>query len=146
MAMLGDQHEAEEVGQLTFIRFYRSMAKFRGRSSLQTYLVRICINLCLDRLKQRKRRREREFPLEAAEGTGLSPQAGEGLEARQFVERALEQLDEKHRAVVVLRMIHGYSTKETAKLLNLPQGTVLSRLKRGMDYIRNDWSDEYKRN
>ena len=146
--MLGSGHEAEDVGQETFIRFWRSIGSFRGDSSLKTYLTRIAINLSLNELKRRKRRSGRIVP-EPVED--LQIRGGDDRvdldrnERRKLVRRGLLQLDEKHRAVVLLRMIEGFSTAETAGILGLPEGTVLSRLSRGMkklEEILRPWVTE----
>lgn len=133
--MLGTGPEAEDVGQETFIRFYRALEKFREDSSLKTYLTRIAINLSLNALKRRRRLRDRFVRPE--EDNMVEPSInGENEmdkeEQARMIRKAVEKLDPKHRAVVVLRMMNGYSTKETAELLEVPQGTVLSRLSRGM--------------
>lgn len=145
-AMLGPGDEAEDVGQETFIRFYRSMDSFRGEATLKTYLTRIAINLSRN-ARKRVRRQAARFPsrddLESlAEDRSLAGSQGvEELERRERerrVRRAIDRLDGKHRAVVVLRMIEGYSTKETAGILEVPQGTVLSRLSRAIRKLEAD--------
>lgn len=136
--MLGPGPEAEDVGQETFIRFYRALDSFREESSLKTYLTRIAINLSLNALKRRRRLRDRfvrndepDFAEPAVSGE-VEMDAGERA---ALVRKAVDRLEPKHRAVVVLRMLNGYSTRETAELLGVPQGTVLSRLSRGMQRL-----------
>lgn len=133
--MLGGGADAEDVGQEVFIRFYKSIESFRGDASLKTYLTRIAINLSLNALKRRKKG-ERRFVGESIEDLELRGGDGrddfDAAERRRLVHHGLGQIDEKHRAVLLLRMIEGYSTAETAEVLDLPQGTVLSRLSRGM--------------
>ena len=136
--MLGAGPESEDVGQEVFIRFYKSIDSFRGDASLRTYLTRIAINLSLNALKRRKRGESRTSgkPVEELNLVGGDDREDfDARERRDLVHRALEQIDEKHRAVVLLRMIEGYSTAETAEILQLPQGTILSRLSRGMKKI-----------
>lgn len=146
--MLGRGHEAEDVGQETFIRFYRAIGSFRGDSSLKTYLTRIAINLSLNELKRRKRRSGRIVPEPVEDlqiGGGDDRVNLDRNERQELVRRGLQQLDEKHRAVVLLRMIEGFSTVETAGILGLPEGTVLSRLSRGMkklEEILRPWVTE----
>ena len=133
--MLGRGPEAEDVGQETFIRFYRALDSFREDSTLRTYLTRIAINLSLNELKRRKKKQSRFTGIDTLEEGRLATSGNQTIdenERQTLVRRAIEQLDPKHKAVVVLRMLNGYSTKETADLLKLPQGTVLSRLSRGM--------------
>jgi RNA polymerase sigma-70 factor (ECF subfamily) len=141
IGMLGPGDDAEDVGQETFIRFHRSMDRFRGESSIATYLTRIAINLSLTALKRRKRWTER---FKASE-RGLDFVADENDPVRdlerqrraEWVRVAIQTLSLKHRAVVVLRLIDGYSTRETAQILNVPQGTVMSRLARAMDCLES---------
>lgn len=136
--MLGDCAEAEDVGQETFVRFYKSLDRFRGESSVKTYLVRIAINLSLNEIKRRKRRRllfsprpvEEHLDLPAADG--VRGQSGD----KELVAKALESLEDKYRSVVVLRLLDGYSTGETAGILGIPVGTVLSRLARAQDKMK----------
>jgi len=137
VGMLGPGGDAEDVGQETFIRFHRSLDHFRGESSLKTYLVHIAMNLSLNALRRRRRFMLRfisrdETPIESAEPS-VGPDGNvDADELRVLVRRAVAQLNEKHRAVVVLRMFDDCSTRDTAKILGLPEGTVLSRLSRAM--------------
>jgi RNA polymerase sigma-70 factor, ECF subfamily len=140
-SMLGRGHEADDVGQETFIRLHRSLSSIRGDSSLGTYLTRIAINLCLDATRRQKRWRFWYWDDESSEAppfelTVENAAAPERIERKEFVQRAIQALDPKHRAVVVLRMIDGYSTKETAEMLKIPVGTVLSRLSRAQEQLR----------
>ena len=141
IGMLGPGDEADDVGQETFIRFYRSLKKYRGEASLKTYLTRISINLSLNALKRRRSLMERfvsrdqksaPLPERALNGVALV----ESRETDEVVQHAIQQLSPKHRAVIVLRMIDGYSTKETAEILGIPAGTVLSRLARAMEALK----------
>lgn len=143
IGMLGPGDEAEDVGQETFIRLYRSLDRFRGDSSLGTYLTRIAINLSLTALKKRKRwmsrfvsgdETERVFPEAAVDPRGDL----EREDQARMVRAAVGRLVANHRAVVVLRMIDGYSTRETARILDIPEGTVMSRLARAMDRLESE--------
>ena len=132
IGMLGYCPEAEDVGQETFVRFYQSLHKFRGDSSVGTYLTRIAINLSLNEIKRRKRRRELFFSREAKK-TEEIPDAGNRKnfgELKELVHKGLQKLNPKYRSVVVLRLIQGYTTRETARILGIPLGTALSRLAR----------------
>lgn len=134
IGLLGRTPEADDVGQQVFLRFFRALGDFRGESSLKTYLTRIAINLSLNELKRRKRASSRLVRLDAAEATvDDAPLASDDYERREksrIVRAAVEQLDEPFRLVVVMRMLNGYSTRETADILGVPEGTVLSRLSR----------------
>lgn len=140
VGMLGNGAEAEDVGQEVFIRFYRSLEKFRGESALGTYLTRIAINLSLNAIKKRKRRNILSMFNSSEDSPEMQiPEQGLGQEERDtqaMVQSCLQQLDPQFRSVLILRMIEGYSTKETADILELPLGTVLSRLSRGQKKLK----------
>jgi len=135
MGMTGDVNMTTDIAQQTFIRTFRFLDKYEGRSSLKTYITRIAINLSLNALKGKQRDTERFVDLDKT--TMLLPAEVVDQEERQIVHRALNRLDEKHRSVVSLRMIEGYSTKETAEVLEISEGTVMSRLSRGMDKMKH---------
>ncbi len=147
VGMLGRGDEADDVGQETFVRFYQSLDKFRGDAALGTYLTRIAINLSLNALARRKRQRLRFWSRDDEQARPAEPSV-DGRdeqtthERAQAVQAALNQLKPAFRAVVVLRMIEGYSTKETAALLEIAEGTVLSRLARGMKKLATLLKDE----
>lgn len=138
IGMLGRCPEAEDVGQETFIRFYRNLRKFRGESSLATYLTRIAINLSLNELKRRRRRALLFYQTSPEEVHELpdTKSTSKNNEDREIVQWAIGKLENKFRTVVVLRLIDGYSTEETAQILHVPVGTVLSRLSRAQKKLK----------
>jgi RNA polymerase sigma-70 factor (ECF subfamily) len=133
-SMLGDTPEALDVGQEVFIRFYESMNNFRGQAALGTYLGRIAINLSLNELNRRKKRAHVFEPLEAASGVSADFAAED--DHWQLVKQEIERLEPEFKAVVTLRIIEGYSTEETAAMLGVPLGTVLSRLSRAQKKLK----------
>ena len=144
IGMLGRGAEADDVGQETFIRFYESLNQYRGDAGVGTYLTRIAINQSLKALKKRKRWYERFWSRDADPDAALTrepPVPGEDeIDARdhaELVHRALEHLSDDHRAVVVLRLLDGYSTRETAEMLDIPEGTVMSRLYRATSTLES---------
>jgi RNA polymerase sigma-70 factor (ECF subfamily) len=139
IGMLGDCEEAEDVGQETFIRFYKALPGFRGESSVRTYLTRIAMNLSLNELKRRKKRLARfsKKPIEEYGDVADRKHDGERDIDKERVWMAIQDLDEKFRSVVVLRLMDGYSSEETARMLNVPVGTVLSRLSRAQKRLRH---------
>ena len=135
VGMLNNTADAEDIAQETFLRFYRMMHQYKGESSLRTYLTKIAMNLSLNMLKKRK--------AEAWKNRELSDNwLSDGVDSYKklddsaLIEAALTALPEEFRSVVVLRLVQGFSTKETAGLLDIPQGTVLSRLARGQQKLR----------
>ena len=137
--MLGAGDDADDVGQETFVRFHQALGSFRGESSVRTYLVRIAMSCALNALRSQKRRDLRfvrdDVAMERAADVSATVDAGnEGQAAR--IQAALEGLSAEHRAVVVLRLLDERSTKETAEILQVPEGTVLSRLSRAVRQLR----------
>lgn len=141
IGMLGNGEEAEDVGQEVFIRFFRSLSSYRGDAALGTYLTRIAINLSLNTLKKRKRKQMfRFFQSETKDRAFDIPDQGITQDQRDIqamVQHALHKLAPEFRTVIVLRLLDGYSTKETAEILNLPLGTVLSRLARAQKKLKD---------
>jgi RNA polymerase sigma-70 factor (ECF subfamily) len=136
-SMLGYTQEAEDVGQEVFIRFYNSMSNFKGEAELKTYLSRIAINLSLNELKRRKKRRF--FSLDKVgnnKSLWYKNNLQENIENKDMVNKSLQRLNPKLKSVLVLRLVNEFSTEETAKILNIPIGTVLSRLARGQEKLR----------
>lgn len=142
IGMMGPGPEADDVGQETMIRLYRALDQFDGTAQLKTYVTRIAINASIDALRVRQRRqrrmRSRDAPHPPNEPPAHAETAIDRRERSRLVRRAVRQLDPPYRAVVVLRLLDGYSTQETAEILDIPYGTVLSRLHRAKKQLA-DW-------
>jgi RNA polymerase sigma-70 factor, ECF subfamily len=137
--MLGDVPEAEDVGQETFIRFWKRVDQYKHEAKLSTFLVKIAMNLSINELHKRKKRFLFFNSWETEQKDGLAiykPMHDDIFSNNQLIEMALSRLDPLHRSVVVLRLVEGFSTKETAEALELPIGTVLSRLSRSLEKLR----------
>lgn len=128
--MLGDVPEVSDIAQQVFINFFKSLNQFRGDAKLSTYLVKIAINLSLNELKKKKYRRFVALDNGAVPHFETSVSPTDQFEEKEILEKALAQMDKEQKAVIVLRLIDGYSVKETSEILQLPQGTVASRLAR----------------
>jgi RNA polymerase sigma-70 factor (ECF subfamily) len=146
IGMLGHTTEAEDVGQETFVRFYQSLHRFRGESSIGTYLTRIAINLSLNEIRKRKRSRNLFFTKgeNTIENVPDTHDLKDQKETKTLVQQGLQKLPPKFRSVIVLRLIDGYSTEETAQILNLPVGTVLSRLARAQMKLKEILTPVFK--
>ena len=142
--MLGNIQQAEDVGQDTFIRLFYSLAKFRGDSKLSTYIQRIAINLSLNEIKRGKRfvslfsRNDSEDNITEKEIQDKHLNTEEDSDLKEILEKAIATLPADYKAVVVLRLIQGYSSKESAEILEVPVGTVLSRLSRARDQLQDE--------
>lgn len=140
VSMLGRTSEVDDVLQEVFIQFYRSLGRFRGDASVRTYLKRIAINKALDVLRRRKRFFGRFLSRDDDAVHLNEPAPGqepvEATERDRLVRRAIASLPPNYRAVITLRLIDGYSTEETARMLNIPYGTVLSRLNRANQKLK----------
>jgi RNA polymerase sigma-70 factor (ECF subfamily) len=138
IGMMGSGPEAEDVGQEVFIRFYKHLNQFRGDAKLATYLTRIAINLSLNALRRRKRNRlifwDQSVESEISNHSSVSHDPYD--EEKEIVQKAILQLEPSFRSIVVLRIIEGYSTREAAKMLGIPEGTVLSRLARAQKKLK----------
>ena len=150
LGLLGDEHEAEDVLQETFLSAFRSIERFEGRSKLSTWLYRIAYNASLMRL--RKRKRVTTFSLDSPavddDGEGeLYPEIVDWsavpdeqlltTEARQEMDRAIAELPESLRSAFVLRDIEGLSGAETAEVLEISVQAVKNRLHRARLRLRD---------
>ena len=138
--MLGEGAVAEDIAQEVFIRLHKALPKFRGDAQLSTYIHRIAVNLSLTELKKQQRRRKWQLPFSKETNAQTQQISEEDQQARtdlkDLIDMALKQLDAEFRVVVVLRLVQGYSLNETAQLLNIPTGTVASRLARGQKKLQ----------
>ena len=146
--MLSDREEAADAAQDAFVRAFRSIANFRSESTLGTWLHRIAVNVCLDIKAKRNRGPLSYSSLETSDDEGQAqqfdpPDHGETPlervqrdERRQAVLQALARLSPEHHAVLVLFDIQGYSYEDAAQALDLPMGTLKSRLNRARLALR----------
>jgi RNA polymerase sigma-70 factor (ECF subfamily) len=130
----GSREEAEDLTQEIFLRLYQNLRRYRGEAPLVAWALRLSRNLCIDHY--RRTRRERQAPVASEEVLLQMPAADDpraDLERRRELEAvtsALAGMSEELAEVVVLRDLQGFSLEETAVALDLPLGTVKSRLHR----------------
>jgi RNA polymerase sigma-70 factor (ECF subfamily) len=122
-----DAAAAEDIAQEAFLAAIRSLDRFDRRRPFGPWLHRIVVNRAIDWARARAIRAEAELDERAA--PPLEPELADDTLA------ALARLSPEHRAVIVLRHLLGYSPGEIAELLDLPRGTVNSRLRRGLDEL-----------
>ena len=131
---LGDREEAADAVQDALVSAFRRAHTYRGDAAVTTWLHRIVVNACLDRVRRRKARPTTPLPEHeehaAVLGQAPLPDAAEQTERRSLVLSALAELSPDHRRAVVLVDMEGYSVEEAAELLGCPAGTVKSRCAR----------------
>jgi RNA polymerase sigma-70 factor (ECF subfamily) len=128
---LGDREEAADALQDAMLSAYRAAAGFRGDAAVTTWLHRIVVNACLDRMRRRQVRATVPLP---EVGPGEPVQPGDPIADRDtsmVVHRALAELPLEQRAALVLTELHGHSVAEAASMLGIAEGTVKSRCARG---------------
>lgn len=146
---IGDREEASDALQDALVSAFRRADSFRGDARVTTWLHRIVVNACLDRIRRRKVRRADPLPAEPDRVTELAGPAGddpaEVRERRWDVLAALQQLSPDQRSALVLVDMEGYSVEEAAELLDCAAGTVKSRCARGrakLVPLLRQWSRE----
>jgi RNA polymerase sigma-70 factor (ECF subfamily) len=145
--LVNDSAEAPDIVQEVFLKVFRSIGAFRGNSSLKTWIYRIAVNEAYNHRRWFCRHHRQEVALGSEDGPGQlaggvtdpgrSPfdQAAD-RETRALVEQALEQLNPKFRAAVVLRDIEDLNYEDIATVLDISLGTVKSRIMRGREALR----------
>jgi len=129
--VLRDPHEAEDVTQEAFLKAFRELHKLRDDRAFAGYLYRICVRLCMDRLRSR---RPEPGIVDQAESS-----AGNQIENRILIERLLDQLNPDLRMTLVLREMEQLSYDEVADVMRVPVGTVRSRLHTARERFRAIW-------
>jgi RNA polymerase sigma-70 factor (ECF subfamily) len=141
---LGDREEASDALQDALISALRAADRFRGDSAVTTWLHRIVVNACLDRVRRRQARPT--VPLAETEPPPIAPVDSE---TAMDVRAALARIPDEQRVALILVDIEGYQVSEAAAILRVPEGTVKSRCARGrarlaalLGHLRNPTVDE----
>ena len=143
LGMLGSPQDAEDVTQETFITAFRKLDQFERRSSFYTWLYRIAFNAAID-LQRRKKRARNQFVgsnnVDITQAADLHAESAASVviakETVTQVQLALSRLDEERRNIIVLRDLQGVDYAEIASMLDIPIGTVRSRLHRARIELR----------
>lgn len=131
LRMLGDRDKALDAAQETFITVLRKAGSFEGRSAFTTWLYRIAVNACYDSLRKEGRRPAAPLPETYQAADPSARWELEAAEVRPAIERALAELPAEYAAVVTLSDLQDLPLSAVAEALELPLGTVKSRLFRG---------------
>jgi RNA polymerase sigma-70 factor (ECF subfamily) len=133
--LLHDRDDAEDVAQEVFTKAFTSIGSFRAEAQLFTWLYRITLNLCL----HRKRREKRCESYEEQIVPGASDANEDQIVTNIVVQQALDKLSPPLQAVLILREMHDLSYEEIAIVLNIPVGTVRSRLSEARRKFKELW-------
>jgi RNA polymerase sigma-70 factor (ECF subfamily) len=125
--VLRHAQDAEDVAQEAFVRAHRSIAQLRDRERFRSWLVRMTWRLAIDRLRSEKRRAAREASVRQIADASAEQIASERERSRRLW-AAIDELPEKLRIAIVLAAIEGHDVAEVGRLLDIPEGTVKSRL------------------
>ena len=145
--LMSDPSDAADIVQEVFLKIFKNIGAFRGNSSLKTWIYRIAVNEAYNHRRWFSRHQRQEVALAAEEGApsyadsladpGRTPfDLAADRETRALVEEALEKLNPKFRAAVVLRDLEDLSYEEIAAVLEISLGTVKSRIQRGRECLR----------
>jgi RNA polymerase sigma-70 factor (ECF subfamily) len=149
--MLGRRDEAEDMAQEVFVQVFKAVGTFRGDSKLSTWIYRVGVNLCKNRMKYLARRHTRseeelepaaeQAPLDEAKGVTLSSvdqpdRMVEGFQMERLVQACIAELDPDFREVLILRDVEDLSYEELSQITGLPEGTVKSRLHRARAMLK----------
>jgi RNA polymerase sigma-70 factor (ECF subfamily) len=146
---MGNEEDAYDMFQETFIKAYRSLPTFKGQSSFGTWIYRIASNVCLDELRRRKRRiptLSLDEPATTLDGNELEVEIAdtsysidilyEQKELSSSIQEVLDQMKKEHKTAIILRDILDLSYEEMAKVMGCSMGTVKSRLSRARNILK----------
>lgn len=143
LRLLGRPADAEDAAQEVFLKLFERAGSFDGRARFSTWLHRLTVNHCLQRMERERLRLVRSLPEDGGAGSERAlidpcetpPEALSRTETRLELQGWLARLSGEHRAVLVLRELEGLSYREIADTLAIPEGTVMSRLSRAREQL-----------
>lgn len=144
--MLGNRHEAEDIAQEAFLRAYVNIHSFDDRRKFSTWLYRIATNLTIDRIRKRKPDYYLDAEVKGTDGLDMYSQLpddnrlpdkeAEGMELRNYIHNEIAALPPKYRSIIILRYLEEFSLQEISDILDIPLGTVKTRIHRGREALR----------
>ncbi|WP_377891986.1 RNA polymerase sigma factor SigW [Alkalihalobacillus sp. R86527] len=144
--MLGNRQEAEDVAQEAFIRAYTNIDRYQIDRKFSTWLYRIATNLAIDRMRKKKPDYYLDAEVSGTDGLTMYSQVAAtdqlpddevvSLEAQEGIHQAILSLPSKYRSAITLKYIQELSLKEISEILDLPVGTVKTRIHRGREALR----------
>jgi RNA polymerase sigma-70 factor, ECF subfamily len=144
--MLSNKHEAEDITQEAFVRAFINLHTFDQKRKFSTWLYRIATNLCIDRIRKKKPDYYLDAEVAGTEGLDMYSQLSsndklpddqvEQMELQDRIQYEISRLPDKYRSVIVLKYIEELSLQEISEILDLPLGTVKTRIHRGREALR----------
>lgn len=144
--MLGNSYEAEDMAQEAFIRAYVNIDRYNINKKFSTWLYRIATNLCIDRIRKKKPDYYLDAEVAGTDGLTMYSQIAAdvvlpedevtSMELQVQIQKEISKLPEKYRSVIVLKYIEELSLNEISEILELPLGTVKTRIHRGREALR----------
>ncbi len=138
LRMLRDRDAALDATQETFLTVFRKADRYQAKAAFSTWLYRVAMNTCYDSLRRQKRKRADRLP---ETHDPVDPAGGDpfiAAELRPSIERALASLTEDFRSAVVLVDLQGMSLEQASEILDVPQGTIKSRLFRARKQLAQE--------
>lgn len=151
---MGNEEDAYDMAQESFIKAYRSLKSFKGDSSFGTWIYRITTNVCLDEIRRRKRRvvpLSLDEPLATLDGNEVEKEIAdssltadriyEQKEFSEYLQKLLNEMKPEHKTAIILRDVMELSYEEIAAVLNCSIGTVKSRINRARGVLQKKLGD-----
>ena len=149
--MLGNKHEAEDIAQEAFVRAFINIHTFDTNRKFSTWLYRIGTNLCIDRIRKKKPDYYLDAEVSGTEGLNMYSQIAVSeelpeeevmkMEMQDRVQYEISRLPDKYRAVIVLKYMEDLPLQEISEILEMPLGTVKTRIHRGREALRKQLSN-----
>ena len=149
--MLGNKEEAEDTAQEAFIKAYIHLHTYDQKRKFSTWLYRIATNLCIDRIRKKKPDYYLDAEVPGTEGLDMYSQLAvdeplpeeelERMELQERIQYEISRLPDKYRAVIILKYIEELPLQEISDILDIPLGTVKTRVHRGREALRKQLGD-----
>ena len=144
--MLSNKQEAEDIAQEAFVRAYINLHSYDQKRKFSTWLYRIATNLCIDRIRKKKPDYYLDAQVPGTDGLDMYSQIAsdeklpeetvEQMELQERIQYEISRLPDKYRSVIVLKYIEELSLQEISEILDMPLGTVKTRIHRGREALR----------
>lgn len=149
--MLGNKEEAEDAAQEAFIKAYIHLHTYDQKRKFSTWLYRIATNLCIDRIRKKKPDYYLDAAVPGTDGLDMYSQLSvdellpeeelERMELQERIQYEISRLPDKYRAVIILKYIEELPLQEISDILDIPLGTVKTRVHRGREALRKQLGD-----